>query len=101
MSVGIEVYTITDTYTGQKVFMGFDVEYRLKTGETVTDASMVITKLGSNAPIAGMLGTVDIAGSTIESLVHGGIPGHTYILILTANTSLGRTLIDKGSFTVK
>jgi hypothetical protein len=82
--------------------LGIDLEPLLASGETLlVVASAMRVERGTDAtPSAMLLGSPTIVGTTVQQWVQGGVLGVSYRLAFTADTSLGKRIVESGGLRV-
>ncbi|MDP2808649.1 MAG: hypothetical protein Q8O34_00705 [Rhodocyclaceae bacterium] len=79
-----------DKYAGETEYVGWDFAARLETGETLTSAAF------TSDPAGILQGAAQIGGAIARQLVADLVAGTRYTMVVTAQTSGGRTLIEAG-----
>lgn len=92
-----------DQYAGETEYVGWDYAARLDTGETIQSAAFAVTDpAGVDPAPSGILqGAPVVAGAVARQLVTNLVAGARYVIVTTAQTSGGRTLIEVGVLRVR
>jgi len=82
--------------------LGIDLAPLLTTEETLIAVAAAIRVLsGTDAdPSAMLLDAPAVVGTTVQQWIEGGVDGCTYRLAFTADTSLGKRLVEAGDLRV-
>lgn len=79
----------------------FDFSVDLPTGETITASTVSSLYSGSDAsPTALVSGSTSTSGGQATQLIIAGVAGNVYLLVCTAVTSGGQTLVRSGYLVV-
>lgn len=92
-----------DKYAGETEYVGWDYAARLETGETIqSDAFAVVDAAGVDpAPATILQGAPVVSSPVARQLVADLVAGARYVIVTTAQTSGGRTLIEVGVLRVR